>query len=312
MGVFKVNKTKNYTIMSNTHLQEKEMSLKAKGLLSLMLSLPENWDYSILGLCSLCVENETAIKTALKELKNFGYLVVTKKMPNETASGRIEYEYNIFEQPQIQGVEKQGIEKQGVENLPLEIPPQENTKRENTNNKYNIYIGENEVFVADDSSAVHKDEQKGTPLTERKQGGGQKVDKIPPTKLRSNGSETSAPKHALQDAVTKVVTHLNAVLGTKYRTNTPLTVRLIKTRLSEGFTLDDFITVIDKKAKAWSNTEYARFLRPETLFGTKFESYLNEASATHTNAPFTPQHFDNERAVTDDTVLLKNIDDIDF
>lgn len=121
MAVIRVNKTSDYTVMSNTHLREKEMSLKAKGLLSLMLSLPEEWDYSINGLCAICRENQTAIKSTLKELRQFGYLVITKRMPNETETGRIEYEYSIYEKPQ-----KQAIEKQEIENLPIENQGVEN------------------------------------------------------------------------------------------------------------------------------------------------------------------------------------------
>lgn len=132
MSVIRIEKTKNYTVMSNYHFKEKEMSLKAKGLLSLMLSLPDNWDYSIAGLVAICKENETAIKSALKELQQFGYVKVDKIMPDKTESGRIEYIYNIYEQP------KQGIEKQGVENLPLENQRVENqvqlnSKEQNTN-----------------------------------------------------------------------------------------------------------------------------------------------------------------------------------
>ena len=132
MSVIRVEKTKNYTVMSNYHFKEKDMSLKAKGLLSLMLSLPDNWDYSIAGLVAICKENETAIKSALKELQQFGYVKVDKIMPDKTESGRIEYIYNIYEQP------KQDDKKQGVENLPLEIQRVENhtqlnTKEQNTN-----------------------------------------------------------------------------------------------------------------------------------------------------------------------------------
>ncbi len=134
MAVIRINKTADYTVMSNAHFKEKEMSLKAKGLLSLMLSLPDSWDYSIAGLVAICKENETAVKSTLNELKKFGYLVVTKKMPNETDSGRYEYEYNIYEQPQVkQPEETQDIEKQGIENLPLETLPLENQGQLNTN-----------------------------------------------------------------------------------------------------------------------------------------------------------------------------------
>lgn len=132
MSVIRVEKTKNYTVMSNYHLKERNMSLKAKGLLSLMLALPDNWDYSIAGLIAICKENETAIKSTLKELQEFGYVSIEKIMPDKTESGRIEYVYNIFEKPKQEG------KKQGVENLPLEIQHVENqvqlnTKEQNTN-----------------------------------------------------------------------------------------------------------------------------------------------------------------------------------
>lgn len=136
MSVFRVKKDKNYTVMSNSHLKEKEMSLKAIGLLSKMLSLPDDWDYSLAGLVSICKENETAIKSALDELKTFGYLEMIKKLPNETNTGRIEYEYIIYEKPK-QASEKQPIEILPLEILPIENPGQLNTDKSNTNNKIN-------------------------------------------------------------------------------------------------------------------------------------------------------------------------------
>lgn len=145
MAVIRVNKTKDYTIMCNYHLKEKEMSLKAKGLLSVMLSLPDNWDYSITGLVKICKENETAIRNALSELKQFGYLKITKVMPNESNSGRIEYIYNIYEFPQEQEGKKQGLENQHLEIQYLENQGQINTNILNINDKElnNINIKEN-------------------------------------------------------------------------------------------------------------------------------------------------------------------------
>ena len=151
MATFRVNKTSDYTVISNYHLREKGMSLKAKGLLTLMLSLPENWDYSISGLASICAENETAIKTGLNELKKFGYLRISKIFPNKKRGNKkIEYVYEIFEKPlkedkrqkeqttEEQTLESQVVENQGVENLPLESQAVENqgqlnTKELNTN-----------------------------------------------------------------------------------------------------------------------------------------------------------------------------------
>ena len=128
--IVKVEKTSNYTVMSNTHLRDRNLSMKAKGLMSIVLSLPDNWEYSISGLAALSTEKESAVKSALNELKDHGYLVVTKKMPNDTKSGRIEYEYTFYETPEKA---KQATEKQGVENLPLEILSVENQGQLNTN-----------------------------------------------------------------------------------------------------------------------------------------------------------------------------------
>lgn len=76
----------------------------------------------------------------------------------------------------------------------------------------------------------------------------------------------------------KVIQHLNEKAGTKYKPSSSKTKTCIHARLAEGFTLDDFYTVIDKKCTEWIGTEWEKFLRPETLFGTKFEGYLNSKS----------------------------------
>lgn len=137
MATFRVNKTSDYTVISNYHLREKEMSLKAKGLLTLMLSLPERWDFSISGLVAICKESESAIKAALKELKIFGYLRIDMIKPDQTKSKKIEYVYSIFEKPLEKGkrqtVKKQKVEKQQVENQPTENQSAENQGQLNTN-----------------------------------------------------------------------------------------------------------------------------------------------------------------------------------
>lgn len=78
------------------------------------------------------------------------------------------------------------------------------------------------------------------------------------------------------DIYSRVVNELNAICGTNYKSTTGKTKRLIDARLNEGFTEDDFHIVIAKKASTWKGTEMEKYLRPETLFGTKFEGYLNE------------------------------------
>ena len=105
MAVFRVEKTKDFTVMSNHHLRNTELSLKAKGLLSLMLSLPEDWDYTTKGLAHICRDGVDSITTALKELERHGYLTRQRLRYENGQLGDIEY--TIHEKPAT-GV-KQGV-----------------------------------------------------------------------------------------------------------------------------------------------------------------------------------------------------------
>ena len=98
MAVFRVERNKGYTVMSNHHLRNKELSLKAKGLLSQMLSLPEDWDYTLKGLSLINREKIDAIREAIKELERTGYIVRSRESDEK---GRLRgADYVIFEQPQ--------------------------------------------------------------------------------------------------------------------------------------------------------------------------------------------------------------------
>ena len=97
MAVFRVEKTKDFTIMCNHHLRNTELSLKAKGLLSLMLSLPEDWDYTTKGLAHICKDGVDSITTALKELERHGYLTRQRLRYENGQLGDIEY--TIHEKP---------------------------------------------------------------------------------------------------------------------------------------------------------------------------------------------------------------------
>lgn len=83
---------------------------------------------------------------------------------------------------------------------------------------------------------------------------------------------------------TSVIDYLNEKAGTKYRPSSGKTQTLIRARIREGFTLDDFKTVIDKKVSEWKGTDMEKYLRPETLFGTKFEGYLNQKKGGNSHA----------------------------
>ena len=125
--VFRINKNENYTVMCNYHLKEKNMSIKAKGLLSIMLSLPKDWDYSINGLVKLSKDGKDSVISTLKELEKFGYLIRTRSI-NE--KGQFDgYDYDIYEKPYT--------EKPYTENPNTGNPTQLNTI---INNKKEIYI----------------------------------------------------------------------------------------------------------------------------------------------------------------------------
>ena len=98
MAVFRIERTRDYTVMSNHHLRDKALSLKSKGLLSMMLSLPEDWNYTTRGLAKICKEGVDAIGGALRELETAGYIVRHQLRDRQ---GRIsDTEYVIYEQPQ--------------------------------------------------------------------------------------------------------------------------------------------------------------------------------------------------------------------
>ena len=97
MAVFRTVKNKNYTVMSNYHLRDKNLSLKSKGLLSFMLSLPEDWRYSLKGLAAISKDDIYVIRNCVKELEKYGY-VQRRKARNDKGQ-MVDVEYIIYEQP---------------------------------------------------------------------------------------------------------------------------------------------------------------------------------------------------------------------
>lgn len=143
MSVIRVNNTKGFTAMSNYHFQDKEISLKAKGLLGLMLSLPSNWDYSVNGLVTIVKENKAAVQSALKELEEHKYLKRTR-VQDET--GRFDYVYDIYEKPydKLPCTENRCTDIQCTENRCTENQPQINTNKQSTNKQNTKELNTNE------------------------------------------------------------------------------------------------------------------------------------------------------------------------
>ena len=129
MAVFRVERNSGYTVMSNHHLRNKELTLKAKGLLSQMLSLPEDWDYTLAGLSYINRESIDAIRTAVWELEKAGY--ITRRQGRDEKGKMTAIEYTIYEQPQPPELDCPVLENPTADKPILENPTPDNPTSEN-------------------------------------------------------------------------------------------------------------------------------------------------------------------------------------
>ena len=165
MAVYRVQRTRDYTVMSNYHLKDKGLTLKSKGLLSMILSLPEEWNYTTRGLASICKEGVDAIGSALKELETAGYIV---RRQLRGANGRItDTEYIIYEQPQPKKLDMlpSDVVSPDTENPDMvkpdtEKPAELNIEKSNTQ-KQNIYGSNTDSIPFRDCAADCLPERKG-------------------------------------------------------------------------------------------------------------------------------------------------------
>ena len=136
MAVFRIEKTRDYTVMSNYHLRDRSLSLKAKGLLSLMLSLPEDWDYTMKGLARICKDGIDSISGGIRELETHGYLVRARVRNENGQLGSIEY--TILERPKEPAQTPAPIREKPIRENPIQVNPmldapiQENPAQLNT------------------------------------------------------------------------------------------------------------------------------------------------------------------------------------
>lgn len=160
MAVFRIERTRDYTVMSNHHLRNANLSLKAKGLLSMMLSLPEDWNYTTRGLAKICKEGVDAIGAALRELEAAGYIVRHKLRDSQ---GRIsDTEYVIYEQPQLRkpDTDSPDTENPYMDKPDTEKPAELNIEKSNTQ-KQNIYGSSTDSIPFRETAAARPPERKG-------------------------------------------------------------------------------------------------------------------------------------------------------
>ena len=208
MSIFRVEHTTGFTVMSNYHLRNKNLSLKAKGLLSQMLSLPEEWDYTLAGLSFINREKIDAVREAIKELENAGYIVRTRERDEK---GRLKgTEYVIYEQPQQ---DNPASENPTLDNPTLEKPTLENPTQLNTYKRNKEILNTdsiNHLSIKDEademSRAELEDEIKSNIdydiIVENKQNDKRQIDEIvtlmldaicsPSATIRINGTDISS------------------------------------------------------------------------------------------------------------------------
>ena len=133
MAVYRVNKDRSYTVMANFHLRDKNLSLKAVGLLSKMLSFNDGWKFSTRGLSAICKEGPDAILSALKELEKYGYLVRHRQRDNKGRMGSMVFEIYEEPQPDFPHTDNPHMEKPDVDYPDVDEPHEENPARINTN-----------------------------------------------------------------------------------------------------------------------------------------------------------------------------------
>lgn len=179
IAVIRVIKNKNYTVMSNTHLKDKRLSLKAIGLLSIVLSLPDDWHYTVNGLVGIVKDGERAVNGALSELKENGYLRIEKLYPNKDGRSKIEYQYIFSETPQDpqnvpleQDIQNVGLHNVGLQDVCLQnvgtykYTNKPNTNNKNTNKQSKHKYGEYQHVLLTDKEHTHLIELYGDSLDE--------------------------------------------------------------------------------------------------------------------------------------------------
>ena len=144
MAVFRIEKTRDYTVMSNHHLRNTDLSLKAKGLLSLMFSLPEEWDYTTKGLARICKDGVDSICAGVRELEDHGY-VVRERVRN--ANGQLgAIEYTILEQPRPPEPKREKLERENpVQANPVLGSPVLGKPEQEKPTQLNIDISSNQI-----------------------------------------------------------------------------------------------------------------------------------------------------------------------
>lgn len=219
------------------------VAMNRDGYLAMKLNDNSRKGFTISELSRLVFEPEEYVKRCIETMKRFGAI--------EEIDGLLFIEDSLKSTNQTIGAERKQSQRQRskcLDKCPPNCPPEE---RENNKDKINNKRDKKEKTKDEKIKNEEKDNIISSAIAEH------------------SVSKVDIPYG-------KIIDYLNNKLGTHYKVETKKTRDLIKARFNDGFKLEDFIIVIDKKFEDWKNSEQAKYLRPETLFGNRFESYLNQ------------------------------------
>lgn len=262
MSVLKKRITEDFTVVHNVFIRDKNISIAERGLLLLMLSLPDNWSFSIAGLQSLVSDGRDRVSNTLKALEKHGYLRRSKVSDDKGII--VDWEYCFSDEPIFLEDDEENSDTETscpvtgnpyVEKPQVDYPPVGNP-----------LVGNTPVYKILSDKELKKEEL----IDQTQSASAAQLAAEKPKKA-------SSKKKDYDDEVYEdIISYLNEKAHTNYRDKAEGNRKYIRARLNEGYTVDDFRKVIDRKCAQWLNRpDMVIYLRPETLFGNKFDGYLN-------------------------------------
>ena len=267
----------NYTNTNNQLVRDDDLTWKARGIFNYLWSQANEWQFYVKEIASHSKDGEKALQSGLQELEEHGYL---KRVNRHSKNGSFDgLDWILDDTGRLNRQAQNSVNGKMSTNPPKNrqnTPDAKSAQRE-TRPAQNLPLRNNNI----------KNYQYKEISNER-----------------NNGSAEAEPKSIHKD----VIDYLNGKIGARYKASSAINKRLIDARVKEGYKLDDFKRVIDNKVASWSHDQkMSKYLRPQTLFGTKFESYLNE------RAPSVPAHADfGAEAYANGTMDGVDEDDLPF
>lgn len=240
MATFRaIKESGNFVTVHKNFIHDNNLTFKAKGILLYLLSRPDDWQIYESEILKHTKDGKDSLKSGIKELEEVGYVARTRKRNDK---GHLNgYEYLVYEYPIQNGNSYLGKTDNGKSNI----------------GESNVGKTVNGESVPTNNNSTNND------LTNN-------------NNTNNDGNTLSGNPTTHQPHYQPIINYLNEKTSKHYKHTTNKTQTVIKARWNEGFTEDDFKKVIDNKVAEWKGRDMEKFLRPETLFGNKFEGYLNQ------------------------------------